>query len=96
MEVRLGVRAQRLHELRLAEVPVGDEQLAQATLVGLLLEQGPEERLLGDQAVAHEGLADRLARVVGARPLHGAVAEGQPLLRGAAGHLRGCPPSSAP
>ena len=69
------------------QVPVGDEQLAQPPLVGLLLEEGAEERLLGDQAVAHQRLADRLARVVGARPLHGAVPEGEALLRGAAGHL---------
>ena len=41
------------------------------------------------QAVAHQRLADGLARVVGARRLQLPVAERQPLLGGAAGQLQG-------
>ncbi len=83
MQLRLGVRAQRLQQLLIPQEPVADEDLAEAPLVGLLLEQRAEERLLVDQPVAHEGLTDRLARVVGARPLDGAVPQPE-LLRGRA------------
>ena len=88
VEVRLGVAAQRLHELRLGQQAVADQDLAEAALVLLLLEQRAEQHLLADQPVAHQRLADRLARVVRARPLQLAVAERQPLPGRAPRHLQ--------
>ena len=95
VEMGLGVGAQRLHELLLGEEAVADQDLAQPTRVGLLLEERGEERLLGDVPLPDQRLPDRLARVVGARPLESAGAEGEPLLRGQAGHHEDARPLAA-
>ena len=57
VDVLLGVRPQRPEELLLGEAPLVDEDLAKASPVLLLPEEGLEERFLRDETPAHEGLA---------------------------------------